>query len=254
MRRQSLTLCSLPVRRLAAVVVAMLLATILLVSTARASNDEGIAFLEENAKKPGVVTLPSGLQYKVLEEGKGVYHPLPNTPCSCHYAGTLIDGTTFDSSYDRGEPTTFAPNQVIKGWTEAMQLMVEGDVYELYIPSELAYGEQGSPPKIPGGSVLIFKMQIVEILADAESEGLPLAIKCKAATGELCNDKEKAYIEKTAAWSDEKKKTELERLGKLVGEKKSMKPDLVHWIQRRTKILEQLVPASSSAGEQDEEL
>ena len=74
-----------------------------------------------------------------------------------------MDGTVFDSSYERGEPTTFAPNQVIKGWTEAMQLMVEGDKFELYIPSELAYGDRGSPPKIPGESMLIFQMEIIEV-------------------------------------------------------------------------------------------
>jgi FKBP-type peptidyl-prolyl cis-trans isomerase FklB len=86
-----------------------------------AGTDEvGLAFLEENKSKPGVISLPSGLQYKVLKAGSGTSHPTVSSPCSCHYAGTLIDGTTFDSSYDRGEPTTFAPNQVIAGWTEAM--------------------------------------------------------------------------------------------------------------------------------------
>lgn len=90
------------------------------------SNEKGLAFLEENKQKDGVVTLPSGLQYKVLQKGKGPAHPTIDSPCSCHYEGKLIDGTVFDSSYERGEPTTFAPNQVIKGWTEAMQLMVAG--------------------------------------------------------------------------------------------------------------------------------
>ena len=84
------------------------------------TNEAGLAFLEENKSKPGVITLPSGLQYKVLKVGSGTSHPTVSSPCSCHYAGTLIDGTTFDSSYDRGQPTTFAPNQVIAGWTEAM--------------------------------------------------------------------------------------------------------------------------------------
>jgi FKBP-type peptidyl-prolyl cis-trans isomerase len=90
------------------------------------SNEEGLKFLEENKSKPGVITLESGLQYKVLTEGTGSFHPSVNSPCLCHYEGKLIDGTVFDSSYERGEPITFAPNQVIKGWTEAMQLMVEG--------------------------------------------------------------------------------------------------------------------------------
>lgn len=128
-----------------------------LVALALASNQEGLDFLAKNKLKEGVVELPSGLQYKVLKKGSGVFHPTADSPCDCHYAGaltvtsrhllcllfltftgTLIDGTEFDSSYKRGQPTTFAPNQVIKGWTEAMQLMVEGDKWEMYIPSELA--------------------------------------------------------------------------------------------------------------------
>jgi len=90
-------------------------------------------------------------------------HPTVSTPCLCHYAGTLIDGTKFDSSYDRGEPTQFAPNQVIRGWTEAMQLMVQGDKWEMYIPSELAYGDRGAGGKIPGGAALVFTMEILKI-------------------------------------------------------------------------------------------
>lgn len=93
------------------------------------SNEEGLKFLEDNKSKEGVVVLPSGLQYKVLNKGSGAHHPTVSSPCLCHYSGQLIDGTVFDSSYERGSPTTFAPNQVIKGWTEAMQLMVEGDKF-----------------------------------------------------------------------------------------------------------------------------
>merc|ERR1719478_366815 len=135
--------------------------------------EAGVAFLEENKAKPGVLTLASGLQYKVLEEGAGLEHPLVSTPCACHYAGRLIDGTEFDSSYKRGTPTTFAPNQVIKGWTEAMQLMTEGDKWEMYIPSELGYGDGGSGDKIKGGDVLVFTIEILEILG-----GKVRAVKC----------------------------------------------------------------------------
>ena len=125
--------------------------------------EAGVAFLEANKDKEGVVTLASGLQYKVLEEGTGLKHPLVDSPCDCHYAGTLLDGTQFDSSYSRGKPSTFAPNQVIKGWTEAMQLMVVGDKWEMYIPYALAYGANGKPPKIPAKATLIFIMEIVRI-------------------------------------------------------------------------------------------
>ncbi|KAH8087626.1 FK506 binding protein [Aureococcus anophagefferens] len=124
---------------------------------ASSTDEAGKAWLAEKATEAGVISLPSGLMYKVLREGDGDAHPLPGTSCSCHYAGTLIDGTTFDSSYDRGSPTSFAPNQVIAGWTEAMQLMVKGDKWEMYIPSELGYGDRGSPPKIPGGAPLAAK-------------------------------------------------------------------------------------------------
>eukprot|EP00929_Paragymnodinium_shiwhaense_P116790 TRINITY_DN866_c0_g2_i1.p1 TRINITY_DN866_c0_g2~~TRINITY_DN866_c0_g2_i1.p1 ORF type:complete len:683 (+),score=196.34 TRINITY_DN866_c0_g2_i1:75-2123(+) len=133
--------------------------------------EEGEKFLAANKDKEGVVVLPSGMQYKVLKKGEGKAHPTKDSPCECHYTGTLIDGTKFDSSYDRGAPATFAPNQVIKGWTEAMQLMVEGDKWQMFIPSELAYGESGSGEKIPGGSTLIFEMELLKIKGDS----VPLA-------------------------------------------------------------------------------
>lgn len=204
-----------------------------------ASNEEGIKFLEANKNEPGIVTLPSGLQYKVLQKGDGHLHPAADTPCSCHYAGTLIDGTPFDSSIERGHPSSFAPNQVIKGWTEAMQLMVEGDKWELYIPSELAYGERGSPPKIPGDSVLIFTIEILEIMGN--KEGLPLAMRCNAATGDNCTAQDNKFLEKVANFSDEKKMIELSRLNNLLQDKGRVKPDLVQWIHRRSLLLKQLV-------------
>lgn len=133
----------------------------------------GDAFLAANKEKDGVVTLPSGLQYKVLEEGAGLEHPLVSTQCECHYAGRLLDGSEFDSSYKRGKPTAFAPNQVIKGWTEAMQLMVQGDKWEMYIPWQLAYGASGKPPKIPAKACLIFVMEIVKIKGETKPRSKP---------------------------------------------------------------------------------
>uniref|UniRef100_A0A7S2I9I5 peptidylprolyl isomerase n=1 Tax=Haptolina brevifila TaxID=156173 RepID=A0A7S2I9I5_9EUKA len=138
-----------------------------LLNVASSTNAAGIAFLKSNKDQEGVVELPSGLQYKVLRKGTGDSHPTANSPCECHYEGRTAtaypSGATFDSSYARGTPTTFAPNQVIKGWTEAMQLMVEGDKWELYIPSDLAYGDRGRPPKIGGGDCLIFTIEILKI-------------------------------------------------------------------------------------------
>jgi len=126
------------------------------------SKADGEKFIEDKKKEEGVVTLASGLVYKVLKKGVGKFHPTKDSPCECHYTGTLVDGTQFDSSYDRGEPNTFAPNQVIAGWTEAMQLMVEGDKWEMYIPPALGYGDRATGP-IPGGSTLVFQMEIMKI-------------------------------------------------------------------------------------------
>ena len=124
---------------------------------------KGKAFLEENKKKPNIVTLPSGLQYEVIKEGNGK-HPKATDRVRCHYEGTLIDGTLFDSSIKRGEPAVFGVNQVIKGWVEALQLMTEGAKWKLYIPSELAYGAQGAGEMIPPHSTLIFEVELIEVL------------------------------------------------------------------------------------------
>jgi hypothetical protein len=136
----------------------------LLAAAASASDEAGLAHLAANAEDPGVTTLPSGLQYKVLATGDSSgKSPGPSNPCVCHYTGKLLDGSIFDSSVARGSPATFAPNQVIKGWTEALQLMRAGDKWLLTIPSELAYGSRGSPPKIPANSVLEFELELISV-------------------------------------------------------------------------------------------
>lgn len=122
---------------------------------------KGAAFLAENANKEGVITTASGLQYKVIEEGSGP-SPTAADKVKVNYRGTLIDGTEFDSSYKKGQPISFQVTGVIKGWTEALQLMKAGSKYQLYIPSELAYGERDTPT-IPGGSTLIFDVELLEI-------------------------------------------------------------------------------------------
>ncbi|MFZ5861319.1 MAG: FKBP-type peptidyl-prolyl cis-trans isomerase [Nitrospirota bacterium] len=123
---------------------------------------KGDAFLADNKKQKGVVTLPSGLQYKVVKEGKGA-KPKATDTVSVHYRGTLIDGTEFDSSIKRGEPTEFPVNQVIKGWTEALQLMPVGSKWQLFIPSDLAYGGQGAGPTIGPNATLIFDVELLTI-------------------------------------------------------------------------------------------
>ncbi len=127
-----------------------------------ANEQAGASFLAQNKEKEGVQVTASGLQYKVIQSGTG---KTPTTECSveAHYEGTLIDGTVFDSSYRRGEPTTFPVSGVIPGWTEALQLMKEGDIFELAIPSNLAYGAQGAGPQIGPNSTLLFKIELVKV-------------------------------------------------------------------------------------------
>jgi FKBP-type peptidyl-prolyl cis-trans isomerase FklB len=126
-----------------------------------ANKKEGEAFLAANKTKPGVVALPDGLQYKIVKEGTGP-KPAATDTVECNYRGTLLDGTEFDSSYKRKQTATFALNQVIKGWTEAVQLMPAGSTWELYIPSDLAYGARGAGPIGPN-STLIFQVELVSI-------------------------------------------------------------------------------------------
>ena len=125
--------------------------------------EKGKAFLAENAKKEGIITLPSGLQYQVITEGNGK-KPSATDRVKCHYEGTLIDGTLFDSSIKRGQPAVFGVNQVIKGWVEALQLMSEGAKWRLFIPSELGYGAQQAGEMIPPHSTLIFEVELIDVL------------------------------------------------------------------------------------------
>ena len=128
----------------------------------KAAKAEGEAFLAENGKKEGIVTLPSGLQYQVLKEGNGK-KPSATDQVVCHYEGTLIDGTVFDSSYQRNQPATFGLNQVIPGWTEGVQLMQEGAKYRFFIPYKLAYGERGAGAQIPPFATLVFDVELIEV-------------------------------------------------------------------------------------------
>lgn len=141
-------------------------------ATAKAAEEalaQGAAFLAENAKKEGVQITESGIQYQVLQAAEGD-KPAAEDTVKVHYRGTLIDGTEFDSSYKRNQPTVFPLNRVIAGWTEGVQLMSVGSKYKFTIPSELAYGERGNPPVIPGNAVLEFEIELLEIVKAEEAE------------------------------------------------------------------------------------
>lgn len=129
----------------------------------KAVREAGEKFLAENAEKPGVVVLPSGLQYTVITEGTGT-KPKATDRVKCHYEGTLTNGQVFDSSYRRGEPAVFPLNGVIAGWTEGVQLMAEGAKYRFFIPYHLAYGERGAGQSIPPYAALVFDVELIEIV------------------------------------------------------------------------------------------
>jgi FKBP-type peptidyl-prolyl cis-trans isomerase FklB len=133
---------------------------------------EGEAFLAGNNKKEGVKTLPSGLQYKVIKEGTGKM-PKETDTVVTNYKGSLIDGTEFDSSFKRGQPATFPVKGVIKGWTEALQLMKEGSTWQLFVPSDLAYGERGAGSVIGPNATLIFEVELISIKAESENKEAP---------------------------------------------------------------------------------
>ncbi len=137
-----------------------------------ANKKEGDAFLVENKTKEGVVTTPSGLQYKILQEGTGP-KPKPTDTVVCNYRGTLLNGKEFDSSYKRGQPATFPVTQVIKGWTEALQLMPVGSKWQLFLPPDLAYGERSAGPDITPNSTLVFEVELVSIKPPAEKPAPP---------------------------------------------------------------------------------
>jgi len=212
----------------------------------------GLAFLQENAQKEGVITLASGLQYKVLIEGTGKYRPAIDSSCECHYKGTRIDGTVFDSSYSRAKPTTLTPGQLIKGWKEALQLMVEGDKWILYIPSELGYGDKGFRPIIPAKSVLIFEIELVKINGDKVA-----AVRCNPFTHNDCNEREKKWLSKLAEKfkgnnEREQYQKELERLSMMAASK--MLPKLKEWLNIRINLLSQYLKGEGDSAVTKEEL
>ena len=158
------------------------------------NKQEGEKFLAENKTKPAVVALPSGLQYKVLTDGSGE-SPKPGDVVTVNYRGTLIDGTEFDSSYKRGQPATFSVTGVIKGWTEALELMKPGAKWQLFIPSDLAYGERGSGPTIGPNAALQFE---VELVSSKPAAPAPAAAPAQPVTSDIIKVPSKEELEKGA--------------------------------------------------------
>lgn len=172
---------------------------------------DGEAFLQKNRDADGVITLPSGLQYKVLTAGDGP-RPTTNDTVVTHYRGTLLDGTEFDSSIARGQPATFGVTKVIKGWTEALQLMPVGSKWQLFIPSELAYGATGSGQKIGPNATLTFDIELLEIKPPAAPNATAVAAPA-AVTSDIIKVPSKAELEKGAK-IEVIKKEDVERLQK----------------------------------------
>ncbi len=147
-------------------------------ASSEAATKEGVDFLNKFSKEEGAKQTKSGLAYKILKEGTGVA-PKADDMVEVHYKGTLIDGTEFDSSYKRGKTVTFPLNRVIKGWTEGLQLVKEGGKIKLVIPSELGYGKNGAPPRIPGGATLVFEVELVKVKGKQEAQAKPTFKKAK---------------------------------------------------------------------------
>lgn len=210
--------------------------------------EQGVWWLSKNKEKPGVIALPSGLQFKVLQEGTGKFSPLLTSTCLVHHEGVLIDGTVFDSSRKvdvasgkSGAPMEVSPNMMIKGWMEAMQLMVEGDIFEVYVPSHLGYGDQKDVAAIPAGSVLIFTLEMIKIKGETALKTRPSSV-CdpKALTG--CDERQEEYIKKQKKKDTAKLSAELRRLRGEV-ETKDFEGENARkylWLVGRIKILEQM--------------
>lgn len=185
------------------------------------NKQDGEKFLSDNKTKPGVITLPSGLQYKVLSEGKGD-SPRSNDVVTVNYRGTLIDGTEFDSSYKRGQPATFGVGGVIKGWTEALQLMKPGSKWQLFVPGNLAYGEFGKGQQIGPNQTLLFEVELVSAKSPAAPPALPAAPQ-QPVTSDIIKVPSKEELEKGAK-IEVIKASDLEKLQKEQKEKQQQQP------------------------------
>eukprot|EP00588_Corethron_pennatum_P009832 CAMPEP_0194275786 /NCGR_PEP_ID=MMETSP0169-20130528/8545_1 /TAXON_ID=218684 /ORGANISM="Corethron pennatum, Strain L29A3" /LENGTH=328 /DNA_ID=CAMNT_0039019341 /DNA_START=99 /DNA_END=1085 /DNA_ORIENTATION=- len=227
----------------------------IVLADAGTSSEEGVSYLVSHAQEPGVVVLPSGLQYKILRHGSGTYHPTEKTSCSFHYVGKLAtNGNTFDSSRDREQPTDVRPDQAIQGWSEAMKLMREGDKWELTIPSHLAYGDRALPALgVPANAVLIYEVELLALFGPTTPAASPCTVigASSASRDEIgkeaplkfveCNAKEETYASKVhTQWTSEKLTSEITRLLELK-KKGNVKAELREWMEKRVRILNYVV-------------
>jgi hypothetical protein len=209
------------------------------------TNEAGVQFLQENKLKPGVVMLPSGLQYKILQSGEGTKHPKPDSECKVDYEAVTLDGSQIDSSYIMGEPYVFAPNEVLPGMQEALQLMVEGDTWELYVSAELGVRDADRDDTVEG-EVIIYTVKLVEI------EGDVIPAMCKVDGFVRCSDKEIKYIERIREWDASKHASEYQRLKGIQGSK--VKKELKLWLDQRVNILVQTPKPFKPVGNEKDEL
>lgn len=214
------------------------------------TNEVGLKFLEENKKRPGVIVLPSGAQFKILKEGDGTTHPKADTVIKAHFIGTTPSLTPdapdldsgkwnyYDNTFSEGTPSAFAPNEVIEGFEELFQLMVEGDIWEGYIPAELAYGKKGKKFKgkklVKAGDVLIVRVALIML----KGVGVPAETGCDVQTSERCSEQQKAYIEKQRAKKPSERREELTRLEGMTAMEMDLEKKL--WVLGRMWILRRL--------------
>jgi len=211
---------------------------------AETSNPDSVAWLYENSKKEGVKILASGLQYKVIKSGNGKDHPSYNSHCEIHYSVKDVNGTEFESSYG-GKPHKFAPQQALTGWSEVLALMVEGDVWELYIPSELATGDKEFSPGIKEGNAAIFTLELTNILGSRVPK-----IDCNVMTLENCDKREKEYIEtlREKCGDDvDALEAELEEIQVETDTPKAHSPYHFDWLRRRVNVLTNLIDKALSS-------
>jgi len=202
------------------------------------TNEQGIKWLKANKEKPGVITLKSGLQYKILATGKGKYHAKPEAECHIQFIGTTVemqpdapdldrdDWDDFDNSYQHGDAVLWTPKTAIKGWQQAFSMMVEGDHWELYMGADLGYGDEGSGEKVQAGEALIFRLQLDKI----EEGQWTKAHRCNFKTRVECEDDENAFLDIWVKKSDGEVQAEVKRLkakldaGTKAGEREKMEP------------------------------